>query len=80
MTENPNTESNPITEADFESIDRLFNKDPQFLQESDIDAIVAKLRQGRGKWLHEVEKKAKTKTKMSSEESKAFLSSLNLTF
>lgn len=74
---------NPIAEADFESIDRLFNKDPQFLTEEDLQAIVAKLRSGRGKWLHETEKKTKAaagKKKLSPEESKALLSSLNIQF
>lgn len=75
--------ANPIAEADFESIDRLFNKDPQFLTEEDLQAIVAKLRSGRGKWLHETEKKTRAaagKKKLSSEESKALLSSLNIQF
>ena len=73
---------NPITEADFESIDRLFNKDPQFLTEEDIEAIVLKLRSGRGKWLHESEKRTKAtgKKKLSAEESKALLASLNISF
>ena len=73
---------NPIAEADFESIDRLFNKDPQFLVEEDIKAIITKLRSGRGKWLHTTEKKTKTssKTKLSKEDSAALLSSLNITF
>ena len=75
--------ANPIAEADFESIDRLFNKDPQFLTEEDLQAIVAKLRSGRGKWLHETEKKTRAaagKKKLSPEESKALLSSLNIQF
>lgn len=84
MTEEINQAANlpnPIAEADFESIDRLFNKDPQFLTEEDLDTIVAKLRSGRGRWLHETEKKkAKAKAKLSPEESKALLDSLNLSF
>ena len=71
---------NPILEADFESIDRLFNKDPQFLVEEDIDTIVLKLRSGRGKWLHETEKKSAKPKKLDQEGSKALLSSLNLDF
>lgn len=76
------TETNPIAEADFEAVDRLFNKDPQFLQEEDIEAIVSKLRSGRGKWLHEAEKKAKaTKAKkLSAEDSKSLLASLDIKF
>lgn len=82
MTEIKSQPANPIEEADFESIDRLFNKDPQFLTQEDLASIVAKLRSGRGRWLHETAKKtiAKTKTKKTAEESKALLASLDITF
>lgn len=75
-------EENPIREADKESVDRLFSLDPQFLTEQNISDIVAKLRAGRGKWIHETEKKAttKTKSKISSVEAKALLSNLKLNF
>lgn len=49
MTETNSQDLNPIADADFEAIDRLFNKDPQFLTEEDISLIVQKLRSGRGK-------------------------------
>jgi hypothetical protein len=81
MTEtNSQALTNPIADADFEAIDRLFNKDPQFLTEEDIETIVQKLRSGRGRWLHETEKKAAAKKKLSKEESKDLLASLNLSF
>lgn len=82
MTEINSQPTNPIEEADFESIDRLFNKDPQFLTQEDLASIVAKLRSGRGRWLHETAKKtaAKAKTKKTAEESKALLASLDITF
>lgn len=73
-------EENPIQDADKESVDRLFSKDPQFLTEENIAEIVNKLRSGRGKWIHETEKKAtasKSK-KLSSEEAKQLLAGLDL--
>ena len=80
MTEINSQPTNPIEEADFESIDRLFNKDPQFLTQEDLASIVAKLRSGRGRWLHETAKKTTAKTKKTAEESKALLASLDITF
>lgn len=84
MTEINSQPTNPIEEADFESIDRLFNKDPQFLTQEDLASIVAKLRSGRGRWLHETAKKTaatkKTAAKKTAEESKALLASLDITF
>lgn len=80
MTETNSQDLNPIADADFEAIDRLFNKDPQFLTEEDISLIVQKLRSGRGKWLHESEKKTAAKKKLSKAESKDLLASLNLNF
>lgn len=78
MVETVHQEENPIREADKESIDRLFSKDPQFLTEENIAEIVDKLRSGRGKWIHETEKKATSKKKLSSEEAKQLLSGLDL--
>lgn len=80
MVETVHQEENPIRDADKESIDRLFSKDPQFLTDADISMMVEKLRAGRGKWIHETEKKATTKKKgkMDSAEAKAILSSLKL--
>lgn len=83
MVDVVNQEENPIQEADRLSIDRLFSLDPQFLTEENINEIVSKLRSGRGKWIHETEKKAtatKKKGKMSSEEAQALLGSINLDF
>lgn len=51
MVDNVNQEENPIAEADKESIDRLFNKDPQFLTQEDLAKIVERLRANRGTWL-----------------------------
>lgn len=78
MTEINSQPINPIEEADFESIDRLFNKDPQFMTQEDLASIVAKLRSGRGRWLHETAKK--TTAKKTAKESKALLASLDITF
>lgn len=82
MVETVHQEENPIREADKESIDRLFSKDPQFLTAEDIDMMVEKLRAGRGKWIHETEKRATAKKpkKLSSVEAKQILSSLQLKF
>lgn len=73
-------EENPIQDADKESVDRLFSKDPQFLTEENIAEIVNKLRSGRGKWIHETEKKATSSKskKLSSEEAKQLLAGLDL--
>lgn len=73
-------EGNPIQDADKESVDRLFSKDPQFLTEENIAEIVNKLRSGRGKWIHETEKKATSSKgkKLSSEEAKQLLAGLDL--
>lgn len=57
MVDNVNQEKNPIAEADKESVDRLFNKDPQFLTQEDLAKIVERLRANRGTWLKK-EKKA----------------------
>lgn len=57
MVDNVNQEENPIAEADKKSIDRLFNKDPQFLTQEDLAKIVERLRANRGTWLKK-EKKA----------------------
>lgn len=78
MVETVHQDENPIREADKESIDRLFSKDPQFLTEENIAEIVSKLRSGRGKWIHETEKKVTAKKKFSSEEAKQLLSGLDL--
>lgn len=81
MVDSINQEENPIREADRESIDRIFSLDPQFLTEQNILEIIEKLRSGRGTWIRQTEKKAsssKGKKKLSSEEAKALLSSLDL--
>lgn len=81
MVDSINQAENPIREADRESIDRLFSLDPQFLTEQNILEIIEKLRSGRGTWIRQTEKKAsssKGKKKLSSEEAKALLSSLDL--
>lgn len=77
MTETSNP--NPVAQADFDAVTRLFDLDPQFLTETDIAAQVEILRANRGKWLVAPPKKAKS-TKLSPEETKAALASLNLTF
>lgn len=79
MVDAVHQEENPIREADKESVDRLFSLDPQFLTEQNIKDIVEKLRSGRGKWIHESEKKATSKKpKMTSVEAKAILANLKL--
>lgn len=61
MVEVVNQAENPIQEADRESIDRLFNLDPQFLTRDSIALIVAKLRAGRGSWIAEKKKASGSK-------------------
>lgn len=56
MVDNVNQEENPIAEADKESVDRLFNKDPQFLTQEDLAKIVERLRANRGTWLKKEKK------------------------
>lgn len=60
MVDNVNQEENPIAEADKESVDRLFNKDPQFLTQEDLAKIVERLRANRGTWLKKEKKTAGT--------------------
>lgn len=72
--------TNPIKDAKFESVDELFSKDPQFLTEENLAAIVEVLRAGRGKWLASEKSKgsgAKTaKPKLTSEQAKNLLDNL----
>jgi hypothetical protein len=72
--------SNPIAEADKESVDRLFNKDPQFLTENDMMVMIEKLRANRGHWLKKesAPKAPRGKTKLSEDAVKALLKDLNL--
>lgn len=56
MVDNVNQEENPIAEADKESVDRLFSKDPQFLTQEDLAKIVERLRANRGTWLKKEKK------------------------
>lgn len=60
MVDNVNQEENPIAEADKESVDRLFNKDPQFLTQEDLAKIVERLRANRGTWLKKEKKSTGT--------------------
>lgn len=60
MVDNVNQEENPIAEADKESVDRLFNKDPQFLTQEDLAKIVERLRANRGTWLKKEKKTVST--------------------
>lgn len=71
---------NPVSQADFDAVTRLFDLDPQFATEADIAAQVAVLRANRGKWLKAPPKKSKAAGKLSSEATKNVLASLNLTF
>lgn len=79
MVETVNQEENPIKEADKESIDRLFNLDPQFLKKENIRDIVEVLRRNRANWATE---KAKTKKKepVSADQAKNLLSQFALKF
>lgn len=83
MVDQVDQENNPIAEADKFSIDRLFSLDPQFLTEQNILSIIEKLRSGRGTWIKETRgtKSGSAKKggkKLSSDEAKALLSSLDL--
>lgn len=74
MVETVNQSENPIREADKESIDRLFNLDPQFLTRENVTQIVEVLRRGRGNWAAEKKKSAaKTKSQKVSAEAAADL-------
>lgn len=70
---------NPISKASFESIDELFNKDPQFYTPENLAIICETLRAGRGKWIQTASaKKASSggKAKLSPEQAKALLDNL----
>lgn len=71
---------NPISKASFESIDELFNKDPQFYTPENLAIICETLRAGRGKWIQSASAKkttsAKGKAKLSPEQAKALLDNL----
>lgn len=74
MVETVNQSENPIREADKESIDRLFNLDPQFLTRENVTQIVEVLRRGRGNWAAEKKKlAAKAKSQKVSAEAAADL-------
>ena len=51
----------PLTEADPQSLNILFDKDPLELTDQDIDAIVAELRKARTEWATEESSKSKSK-------------------
>lgn len=70
---------NPISKASFESIDEMFNKDPQFYTPENLAIICETLRAGRGKWIQTASAKkapAKGKAKLSPEQAKALLDNL----
>ena len=80
--EDTNNLENPIKVASFESIDELFSKDPMFMTEEDLGAIVKKLREGRSRWLQSQALKARApaKKKLTAEEADALLANLTLNF
>lgn len=81
MVETVNQSENPIREADKESIDRLFNLDPQFLTRENVTQIVEVLRKGRGSWVAEKKKAAgKKATKVSAEAAADLLNQFALKF
>lgn len=47
----------PLAEASPESLDHLFNLDPQELTDKQVMFIVSKLREDRKRWLTEEKKK-----------------------
>ena len=70
---------NPIAKASFESIDELFNKDPQFYTQENLAIICETLRNGRGKWIQTASKKtspSKGKPKLTPDQAKALLDNL----
>lgn len=70
---------NPISKASFESIDELFNKDPQFYTPENLAIICETLRAGRGKWIQTASAKKTSsggKAKLSPEQAKALLDNL----
>lgn len=70
---------NPIAKASFESIDEMFNKDPQFYTPENLAIICETLRAGRGKWIQSASAKkpsAGGKAKLSPEQAKALLDNL----
>lgn len=79
MVKTVDQDNNPIAEADKESIDRLFNKDPQFLTEGDMMVMIEKLRANRGHWLKKesAPKAPRGKTKLSEDAMKSILKDLN---
>ena len=53
--------NSPLLEAQAESLQELFDKDPLQLTDSDVEKIVTELRAQRGRWLI-AEKKGKSKS------------------
>jgi hypothetical protein len=47
----PSAGSSPLLEAELESLDELFARDPLQLSEQDLDKIIANLRAARNRWL-----------------------------
>ena len=80
MVDVVNQEENPIKEADKESVDRLFNLDPQFLTRENIALLVDKLRKGRGTWIAAQKKASSSRKKLSSEAAKDVLNQFSLNF
>jgi len=78
MVEVVNQEENPIKEADKESIDRLFNLNPQFLTRENVREIVEVLRRNRANWAKE--KAPKSKAKVSTEAAKNLLDQFTMNF
>ena len=74
MVDQVNQEENPIKEADKESIDRLFNLDPQFMTRENVRSIVEVLRRNRAKWALEKPKASKAKPALGAEAAKNLLS------
>lgn len=60
MSNSPSTPTpfeTPLTQANPQSLETLFNKDPLTLTESDIEIIILKLREERARWNQEENKK-----------------------
>lgn len=63
-------EASPLLEADPQSLEELFSKDPLQLTEVDIETIVTTLAAGRQQWMQE-ENKTKSKARTAKPKSDA---------
>ncbi len=69
---------NPLDNSNPASLEELFDKDPQFLTEPDIELIVKNLRLQRTTWKAEEHKKRAKKPALTKEQSKEIVANIEI--